>query len=116
MPAKPRKHLKTPKIKQMPLDASGLLKSEEMYAIQAVHAGQATPHQQQLCIKSIVKDLCGLLEMSFDPDNERMAAFNEGRRHVGRALANIADMSVTKLQKIEKQLLDPDEEEGTPDG
>lgn len=71
----------------------------DAFAIQALGRGEADVHMQMRAFNCIVKELCGTYEMSFDPDNPRMSDFNEGRRHIGRALVGIVNMPAEVLKQ-----------------
>ncbi len=69
----------------------------DAYAIQAWSAGVATEDQQKRAFNCIVRELSGTYDMSFDPDSSRVSDFNEGKRHVGRALVNLINANLTVL-------------------
>ena len=66
-------------------------------AIEAWALGTATEDQQKRAFKCVVNELCGTYEQSFDPDNQHITAFNEGRRQVGRALVGLLHANLTLL-------------------
>lgn len=69
----------------------------DAFAIQAVALGTATEDQQKRAFSCIVRELAGTYDMTFDPESERASNFNEGRRHVGRALVNLINANITLL-------------------
>lgn len=71
----------------------------DAYAIQALVRGEANEHQQIRAFKCIVEELCGTYDMTFDPDSPRVSDFNEGKRHVGRALVGLTSLNLGKLKK-----------------
>lgn len=70
------------------------------YALQSLAAGVATKEQQIEALKYIVEDLCGTYSITFDPDNARLDAHNQGRAYVGHAIAQIVKMQLHKVSKI----------------
>jgi len=72
------------------------------YAIQALATGTATEDQQKRAFNCIVRELCGTYDMTFDPESERVTAFNEGRRSIGRALVGILSTNLTIIKEVEK--------------
>lgn len=81
------------KIKFLPND------EHDMRAIQALSKGAASEAQQIRALKCIVNELAGTYDMSFDPSDPYMTAFNEGRRHVGRAIVGVLNSNITTLTK-----------------
>lgn len=72
------------------------------YAIQALATGTATEDQQKRAFNCIVRELCGTYDMTFDPESERVSAFNEGKRHIGRVLVGLLSTNLTVLKEVEK--------------
>jgi len=71
----------------------------DAFAIKAVAEGTADLHMQQRAFKCIVQELCGTYEMTFDPESIRKSDFNEGRRHIGRALVGIVNLPSEVLKQ-----------------
>ena len=69
----------------------------DAYAIQALAKGEATPDQQKRAFKCIVQEIARTYEMTFNPESERVSNFNEGSRHVGRAIVGIVNANLTAL-------------------
>ena len=76
----------------------------DSYAIQALFKGIANEAQQKRVVKCLVEEICGTYAMTFDPKSERESCFNEGKRHVGRALVGIANISLGVIQEAEKKI------------
>ena len=76
----------------------------DSYAIQALFKGIANEGQQLRAVKCIVEEICGTYAMTFDPENERQSNFNEGRRHVGRVLVGIANISLGTVKAAEERI------------
>jgi hypothetical protein len=79
---------------------------EQSYTLQALATGTANEHQQKAALKFIVEKLAGAYDQTFDPDNERLSAYNEGRRAVGRAIIQITALNLAKI----KESLNPPKE------
>jgi len=76
----------------------------DSYAIQAFMRGEANEAQQKRAAKCIVEEICGTYDMTFDPASNRQSDFNEGKRHVGRVLVGIANISLGVIQEAEKNI------------
>src|SRR3990167_5102625 len=76
----------------------------DSYAIQAFMRGEANEAQQKRAARCIVEEICGTYTMTFDPDSTRQSDFNEGKRHVGRVLVGIANISLGVIQEAEKRI------------
>jgi len=74
------------------------------YAIQALSRGIANEAQQKRAMKCIIEEVCGTYSMTFDPKSDRESCFNEGKRHVGRVLVGIANISLGTVQEAEKRI------------
>ena len=62
---------------------------QDVLAIKSLGAGVANEGQQILALKWIVEKACGLYEMSFNEDSERLTAFAEGKRFVGACIQEV---------------------------
>jgi len=69
----------------------------EASALQALWAGTADAHQQKIALTWILEGACGIHEISFSPKDGRITDFNEGRRFVGKQIAEILRTNVTLL-------------------
>jgi len=77
---------------------------DDAYAIKALFRGEADEAAQKRAVRCIVEEICGTYEMSFDPSNERLSSFNEGKRHVGRVLVGIATINLGLVKKAEERI------------
>jgi hypothetical protein len=68
-------------------------------AIKAMSAGTASPEQQIMGMEWIVNNLCMVGEQSFDADNDRVTAFNEGRRFVGAHIKRAEKLPIDVILK-----------------
>lgn len=73
-------------------------KKADAGAIQALERGEAEPHQQRRVLKLIVDELCATYALSFDPENQHMTAFAEGRRFVGREILKLLYINLATLK------------------
>lgn len=70
----------------------------DVYAIQAVAKGLASDEQQKRAFRCIVEEIAGAYEMTFDPESDRQTCFAEGRRHVGRVLVGLANLTASAVE------------------
>jgi hypothetical protein len=93
-----------------PLAISPQLRLKEISAIQAVAKGEASAHQQQLAMKTIIERVARTYEETFCPgaDGERNSVFMQGRRRVGTALVSYINAPL-------KNFRDPDAPPGEQD-
>ena len=75
----------------------------DSYAIQALFKGIANEGQQLRAVKCIVEEICGTYAMTFGPESARQSDFNEGKRHVGRALVGIANISLGLVKAADQR-------------
>lgn len=68
-------------------------------AIKAMMKGDATPDQQRMGMEWIVNSLSMLGEQSFDAENDRVTAFNEGRRFVGAQIKRVEKLPIGVILK-----------------
>lgn len=73
----------------------------EGFAIKALAGGTANKEQQLRAFEFILQRVCRVDEMSFSTgvDGDRITAFAEGRRFVGRALRELERLPEKKLRK-----------------
>ena len=76
----------------------------DSYAIQAFMRGEANEAQQKRAAKCLVEEICGTYAETYDPKSERDSCFNQGKRHVGRVLVGIANISLGVVQEAEKKI------------
>ncbi len=70
-------------------------------AIQALAVGNATEGQQRQALETIFQ-ICGLDDLSFDPESTHDTAFAEGKRFVGLQVLKLSKLSSTLLQEAER--------------
>ena len=70
------------------------------YSLQALSTGTATPEQQKEALKYIVEDLCSTYGVTFDPDNVRLDAHNQGRAYIGHAIVQITKLRLHEIAEL----------------
>tara|TARA_Y100000310_G_scaffold81007_1_gene77641 strand:- start:902 stop:1225 length:324 start_codon:yes stop_codon:yes gene_type:complete len=76
---------------------------QDAFALQAVARGEGGPNEQIRAIKCI-HELCNTDGMSFD-EAGIWTDFNEGRRHIGRCVANIINGNINTIREREQTLM-----------
>jgi hypothetical protein len=69
-------------------------------ALQAMHAGTATAHQQQTALKWIIEQAAGTYEAHFYP-TDRETSFSLGRCFVGQQIVKLLRVNVSTLRRAE---------------
>jgi hypothetical protein len=70
------------------------------YALQALSTGTATAEQQKEALKYIVEDLCAIYGVTFDADNARLDAHNQGRAYIGHAIVQITKLRLHEIAEL----------------
>lgn len=83
-------------LKRQPALALPDLTREEIIAIKCLYSGSANDVQQKLAIETVMTKFCIIGGLEFDPD-DRMTAFNGGKRLVGLQLLHIINTPFDKL-------------------
>lgn len=83
-------------LKRQPALALPELTREEIISIKCLYLGTANDIQQKLAISTVMKKFCMMGGLEFDVD-ERVSAFNGGKRLVGLQLLHIIDTPYDKL-------------------
>lgn len=60
-----------------------ILTKAEIMAFKALYAGTANENQQKIALVALYEKICGVGDLSFHAENERITSFNEGKRHCG---------------------------------
>lgn len=87
------------------------LDKHEIRAIKALHAGEATPHQQGLALAVIVNNLSRAQDLLYIPDSFDETAFMNGRAYVGQKILKIINVPTAKLLKKDEAETDVDKSE-----
>jgi hypothetical protein len=75
------------------------IRKADCVAIQAVHAGVASPEQQKTALAAIMH-ICGVNDLEYLPDEhggERDSAFKSGGRHIGLQLRKLVSFPLNFL-------------------
>lgn len=70
----------------------------ELYAMQALEKGEATPDQQKLALNWIV-NCAGTYDQSYRPDSPDQTIFAEGKRNVGLQIIKVLKLNPGKLKE-----------------
>lgn len=81
------------------------LSDEEIHAIKATWAGEASSHQQRLSLNIVMVKFARLKNIPFQPDSAHESSFLAGRLFVGQALAAAIEKPFDNLSKSDKDLL-----------
>jgi len=73
-----------------------------VYAVQALHKGEATPEQQRLAVDLIINGLSDYYGLSYRPDTHD-TAFAEGRRFVGAQIVKLLKLSPAVIAAVKKK-------------
>lgn len=71
---------------------------DEVLAIKALGAGDATPYQQKLALKVIVNKFSRAHDIQFVPDSPGQSAVLSGRAFVGASVLKYLNIEIGKLQ------------------
>ena len=86
-------------IRKPPILALPPIDYSEAASLKALHAGTATPHQQQIALTWIIKHAAMSKSLAFDPDNARASDFNMGRQFVAHAIVWAIEEPMSGFQK-----------------
>ena len=68
----------------------------DIYALQAVYNGRATPDQQRRAIDFIIKEICGMRHHAavLGPDSQLLTYQALGRQHAGRVITDLLTVRI----------------------
>lgn len=72
-------------------------------AIKAVAEGRAEPYQQQRAIAWILRGVCGIGRLPFEPESERATSFLLGRQSVGFEMQLYITKPADELKQVIEQ-------------
>lgn len=72
--------------------------------LKLLYQNKLPPENGQQLFEFIIKNLCGVNEMSIRFGEPDATAFNEGRRFVGMKIVNMATVPLAQLHEAEKQV------------
>lgn len=67
---------------------------EEIYALQALDAGTASPEQQKMALKWIVYGAADYSGFCDHPESDRLSAIHDGRRFVGARIITAISLNM----------------------
>ena len=79
------------------------LNKEEIAALKALHAGNATPRQQALSLSVIVNKFARAHDLSYIPGSFDQSTFISGRAYVGQKILKYLHVPIGKLIKEEEE-------------
>lgn len=74
-------------------------KKADVFAIQALEKGTATPDQQKRALYWIVNHACLTYDFCDKPENERLAAVFDGRRFAGLQIVKLIKANLAALSE-----------------
>lgn len=90
-------------LKVPPVTAPPPYTDDDVYAIQAVSEGRATPAQQKHALLWILEKAADVYGLSFRPGDTHATAFAEGRRFVGQQIGKLSKLNMATVHKIERE-------------
>lgn len=82
-----------------PADSPAPFDIADVGALQALHQGRASDHQQRRALDWIMKKAGAIGGQSFRHGDPQATAFHEGRRFVAAQIIAILEIDVNKLKK-----------------
>lgn len=79
-----------------------ILTKAESYAFKALHDGKANEHQQKAVLIAIMRNICGIQDIAFDPANQFQTAFNEGKRVAAITITKAIQFDWDRYEKRKK--------------
>ncbi|QKJ88021.1 hypothetical protein PMPD1_3088 [Paramixta manurensis] len=73
-----------------------------VYALKAMHKGDATAEQQQLILKEMMT-MSGYYDLSYRPNSDRDTSFAEGKRFIGAQLVKLINLSGEAIEKSKQR-------------
>lgn len=68
-------------------------------ALQALHRGEATDHQQQRALKFVIEVLCGTYDLAYRPASARDTDFALGKAHVGQQIVKLLHIKTSAFKE-----------------
>lgn len=95
---------RTPALKALPprpADAVPIAPLAVAAAFKALHAGQASGHQQQLALQWLVREACGKAHFPYHGDRTHDTAFALGRLFVADLVVGLFNADLSSLRRAE---------------
>lgn len=77
------------------------LSKQEIYALQALEAGEANQGMQRIALQAILKKICRVYDCHFIPGSDRETVFMEGRGFVGQQILKHLRLDPSILNQLE---------------
>jgi hypothetical protein len=68
-------------------------------ALQALHRGEATEHQQQRALKFVIEVLCGTYDLAYRPTSARDTDFALGKAYVGQQIVKLLHINTSAFKE-----------------
>jgi hypothetical protein len=87
--------------KRFPLERPDYTEAE-LWALRAVHRGEANPAQQKAAIDYLIRRVCETFDMPYRPDSQRDTDFALGKMFVGQSIVWLCQYAPTKVDEDER--------------
>ena len=77
--------------------------AQQVRALRSLGEGTAGPYEQQLALKTILDNFCGVYQQSFVPGAQDQSTFMQGRAFPGQRIMHYLKLDPTKLKEIEEE-------------
>lgn len=74
-----------------------------VYALQALHKGEASPEQQKKALDLIITELSAYYGLSYNPNSPRDTDFAEGKRFVGAQIVKLVKLSPAVIEASKRK-------------
>jgi hypothetical protein len=92
---------KTPRLKALAAPAANAVPAAPLAvaaAFKALHAGEASGHQQQIALQWLVREACGKAHFPYHP-SDRDTVFALGRQFVGDLVVGLFNADLSSLRR-----------------
>jgi len=76
----------------------------DVYAIQALERGEATPDQQKRALFWIVNNACQTYDFCSQPESDRLSAIFDGRRFAGLQIVKLIKINMSLFKEKRRQI------------
>ena len=79
-----------------------ILTKAESYALKALSEGVASENQQKMILPAIYAKICGVQDLAFDPTNQYLTAFSQGKRAASITIIKAIQFDWDKHEKSKR--------------
>lgn len=93
---------KTPRLKALPTPAANAVPAAPLMvaaAFKALHAGEASGHQQQIALQWLIREACGKAHFPYHGEQTHDTAFALGRQFVGDVVVGFFNADLSSLRR-----------------